>query len=61
MFTTDDAFEAADIGDPIKMTRSAVVKMIERHSIDPDEFFDELGSCDDGEYDADAVLLWLGY
>ncbi|MCS4309477.1 hypothetical protein M2404_003849 [Rheinheimera pacifica] len=43
----------------LKITKARAVKECEDHGADPAEMFSELG--DLAEYDAQAVLRWLGH
>ena len=59
-FTAEDAFDAADCGDPIVMQPEAAHKMVADHAASWDEWQTD---CTDPArlYHADAILAWLGY
>lgn len=59
-FTADDAFDAADAGEPIVMEVQAARKLCRDHDA---SFEDWIQDCAEPErlYHADAILAWLGY
>ena len=60
-FTSADAFEAADCGEPILMNAGAIRRMLREHGADEAEFSAEAKWDGAGELDAAFVLGWLGY
>ena len=64
MFTADEAFEFRGTHDAIIMTRPAVRKLLNQHSVSMDELIDdpEFSFTEDQEnFDAGDVLAFLGY
>tara|TARA_E500000318_G_scaffold14066_4_gene13717 strand:+ start:546 stop:719 length:174 start_codon:yes stop_codon:yes gene_type:complete len=49
-------FESAE---DIIITKKEAIKEIREHGASPHEFFEEMGTHE--EYEAQAVLAWLGY
>lgn len=43
----------------IEVTRDEAIREVELHDCDPNEFLAECGN--HATYDAQAVLIWLGY
>lgn len=63
-FTTEDAYEASEAGEPIMLTRAAAERIIEDHDCDYHEAMEFLArELPDGKahIDAAVVLGWLGY
>lgn len=63
-FTSEEAREAHEDGDPIMVTRLSAVGLIAQHPAGPftqqvEEFYAECGNIE--RYDAWAVFSWLGY
>ncbi len=62
-FTSDEAFEASESGDPIIINHATAKRICADHGVnidDGDGFTNEVPKVGDG-YDAKFVLLWLGY
>ena len=57
-FTSEEAFEARDCGEPILLNRRSVERILRGHDADGDYF---AGREPSEEYDAADVLEWLGY
>jgi len=59
-FTADEAFEAADCGEPIEFEPAAAVRCVQSHGVTWGEWESD---CEDKTrlYHADAILAWLGY
>lgn len=58
-FTANDAYDASENGEPIMMERAMAERYVLRHGCSVEEFREECGET--SEYDAWAVLSWLGY
>ena len=57
-FTSEDAYEAHEEGDPIMISHARAVAIVRSHCDDVAEFEAEQGT---GTHDAWDVLSWLGY
>ena len=62
-FTTAEAYEADDCGEPIMMTRSAVERLFRKHDLSGAECVDFwlANPGVNNEFNAAKVLAWLGY
>lgn len=63
-FTTEDAYDASECGEPIMLSQAAALRMMRQHDIpevDQRIFFEENPSNDRSETDAAVLLGWLGY
>lgn len=61
-FTSNDAYEAHEDGEPIMIESNAADRMLRDHGQTLDAFAFETGTpANNGQYDAWAILEWLGY
>lgn len=64
-FTSDEIFEASEIGEPIMVNRRTARKWCDEHGADFNDF--ELDMCSipaiviREQFDAAEILAWLGY
>lgn len=59
MFTADEAFEAAETGEPIMIDWTFARDICADHGVDIADMVEDIG--DKAEYDAAVILGWLGY
>lgn len=61
-FTTEDAYDASDCGEPIMLNAASVARMCRDHDASPGEFYDDHSDIEpNGDVDAAILLGWLGY
>ena len=58
-FTTEEAYDASECGEPIMLSRADAERIIRDHDAEGDFFAEHAG--ESGAYDAAALLGWLGY
>lgn len=62
-FTTEEAYEASDCGEPIMLGAEDVARICRRQQSDdctPDQFYADHPALN-GQFDAAVLLGWLGY
>lgn len=58
-FTSEQAFDASDAGEPIMISRTDAVRICGDHDCGFEEFEVDTGVAE--MYDAGVLLAWLGY